>query len=55
MHIENRYDRKRYERDKLEALANEEGSGVYFDESKGRYVRDKLKKKKKKKAGKIDD
>ena len=46
MHIENRYDRKRYERDKLEALANEPDSGVYFDESKGRYVRDKFKKKK---------
>lgn len=46
MHIENRYDRKRYERDKLEALADEPDSGVYFDESKGRYVRDKFKKKK---------
>lgn len=47
MHIENRYDRKRYERDKLEALADEPDSGVYFDESKGRYVRDKFKKKNK--------
>lgn len=47
MHIENRYDRKKYGKDKLEALADEPDSGVYFDEAKGRYVRDKFKKKKK--------